>query len=59
MRKLKSGLLSTDNRKGRDRSDFWDNYVRGRDDLGLIRNDEALGDQTGVDDKAAAEFINL
>lgn len=58
LRTLKKRLLDT-NGKGRSRSDFWDNYVRGRDDMSLIRNDEAMGEETGVNAKEASEFINL
>lgn len=58
LRKLKKRILDS-NGNGRSRSDFWDNFMRGRDDLSLIRNDEALGEHTGVDAKEAMEFINL
>jgi len=58
LRKLKKRVLDT-NGKGRSRSDFWDNFVRGRDDMSLIKNDEAMGEETGVNAKEASEFINL
>ncbi|PWN36529.1 SPOC domain-like protein [Meira miltonrushii] len=58
LRTLKKRVLDT-NGKGRSRSDFWDNFVRGRDDMSLIRNDEAMGEETGVNAKEASEFINL
>ena len=55
MRSFKHTSLSSTTK----RRDFWDNFVRGQDGMSLIRNDEALGERTGVDAQMAGEFINL
>ena len=57
LRSFKAHVL--DDSLPRSRADFWDTFMRGRDDLGLITDDEADGEPTGVGKSAAAEFINL
>ena len=58
---LKSKLLAEDHNQsyGRKGTEFWDLFVRGREDLGLITNTEALQEDINVNTREAGEFINL
>jgi ATP-dependent DNA helicase 2 subunit 2 len=58
LRDFKLSLMNSGGNGDRDRSDFWSNYLAGREDLSLIRDDEALGEKTKVDKEAAIEFVN-